>query len=366
MGAKLSFFLLCCYLFVADDVIAQTRTIVGHVIDSVSQLPLEGATISVIGTTKSVVTTNEGRYAIDISSNKDKLRVSYIGYLPAEIEVDGRSVIDISLVSEGQALEEVVIVAYGEQKKESVTAAISSVSTKDIVSSPTANISNSLVGRLSGVTAVQSRGEPGRDASTLKIRGIGTLTSGAESDPLVVVDGVPRGFDVMNQLDPNEIEKVTILKDASATAVFGVRGANGVILVTTRQGNRGVPQINFTSGTAFQVPTKLPALLNSYEYASLKNEGLLNDGLPEIFTADDLDRFKNGTAPVFYSDINWMDEFFKPVSIQQQYNLNVSGGNDIVRYFTSAGYFDQDGSYKTGNFDYGFDPNPKYRRFNFR
>src|SRR5690606_4415319 len=160
--------------------------------------------------------------------------------------------------------------------------------------------------------------------------------------------------------------KVTILKDASATAVFGVRGANGVILVTTRQGNRGVPQINSTSGTAFQVPTKLPALLNSYEYASLKNEGLLNDGLPEIFTADDLDRFKNGTAPVFYSDINWMDEFFKPVSIQQQYNLNVSGGNDIVRYFTSAGYFDQDGSYKTGNFDYGFDPNPKYRRFNFR
>ncbi|WP_221420258.1 TonB-dependent receptor [Fulvivirga sp. M361] len=324
---------------------------------------LPGATVLEKGTTNGTVADVNGNFSLTVSSETAVLVISFVGYEEEEILINGRSQITVSLTPDIASLKEIVIVGYGIQKKETLTGAISTIETKELVQSPVANISNSLVGRLPGLMAIQSGGEPGFDQSSIRIRGVASLNAGGESDPLVLVDGVPRNF---NQLDPNEIESISILKDASATAVFGVRGANGVILVTTKSGVTGKPQMSYTANFGVQAPTQLPELLNSYEYAMLRNEASENMGQTPYFSDQDLELYKNGTDPYFHPDIDWFDLILKDNSFQHQHNFNIRGGIEDVRYFISLGYFDQDGAYDVQDVQDAFSANPKFTRYNLR
>lgn len=339
----------------------QEKTITGKITDEYGD-PLPGATVLTKGTHSGTATDVNGNFSLKVKKDA-VLIVSFIGYTSREVTVGNRTYFEISLELDDTSLEEIVIVGFGTQKKETLTGSVSTIETEELVQSPVANISNSLVGRLPGLIALQSSGEPGYDQSTLKIRGVATLNGGAESDPLVLVDGVQRNF---NEIDPHAIASVSILKDASATAVFGVRGANGVILVTTKTGVSGKPKINYTSNFGFQSPTQLPDLLNSYEYAMLRNEASENMGQTPYFSEQDLELYKNGSDPYFHPDTDWFDLILKDYSMQQQHNFNISGGTDDTRYFISLGYFDQNGAYDVQDVQGAFSANPRYKRYNLR
>jgi TonB-dependent SusC/RagA subfamily outer membrane receptor len=238
-----SFFLL---FFSFLEINAQNKSITGTVTDTNNEA-LIGVTIQVQGTTKGTVTDYDGKYMIPDIPGDAKILVSYIGMQSQVIDVNNRSVIDIVLREDAEMLEDVVVVGYGIQKKASVTAAISSVDTKSLKQSSSANLSAALAGRLPGLTAMQTSGQPGNDVVNLYLRGAGTLN---DASPLILIDGVPRNN--ISKIDPNEIETVSILKDASATAVFGVRGANGVIMITTRRGQPGKSELNVTVDHSMQ------------------------------------------------------------------------------------------------------------------
>src|SRR5690554_4732667 len=255
-------FLLCCLVFPFEVALGQEVTISGTVRDQTFGDVLPGASVSIKGTTQGVITNSNGEYSI-IAPGNSVLVYSFIGMKTKEVEVNNRQRIDVVLVDDMINVGEVVVVGYGSQKKESVTGAISTVNARELVQSPTANISNSLAGRLSGLTSVQTTGKPGEDMADLYVRGVGTYTG--NSSPLIMVDGVER--DSYNDIDPNEIENISILKDASATAVFGVRGANGVILITTKRGVVGAPKVSLSAQTAFSQFTQMPEFLGAHEWA---------------------------------------------------------------------------------------------------
>jgi TonB-linked SusC/RagA family outer membrane protein len=340
-----------------------TKNLSGVVAD-VNGEPLIGVNIIVEGSKLGTITDVNGRFSIRINSEDDKILFSYIGYTPTNIVVGKQKNVKIIMEQISEMIDEIVVVGYGSQRKETVTGAITSISSEKLLQSPVANVSNALAGKLPGLMAVQSNGEPGRNQATLKIRGIGTLNAGKESNPLILVDGIER--EILDDIDPNEIETLNILKDASATAVFGVRGANGVIIVNTKTGKEGKPKVSYTSNFGVQNPINLPDILNSYEYALLKNEGLSNDGAPPIFTEQDLQFFKDGTSPLFYPSKNWMQEFIKSAAFQQQHNVNISGGGSLMKYFVSFGFTEQEGLYDSGVLDVGFRSNPNYKRYNVR
>jgi TonB-linked SusC/RagA family outer membrane protein len=347
----------------------QTREVSGVVTDEKGD-PIPGANILIKGTTRGTISDIDGHFSLNVSGEESPvLVISFIGYETQELGAVFGSIMSINLKPTAASLDEVVVVGYGTQKKVSVTASVTSIGTDELVQSPTSNISNSLAGRLPGLVAIQSSGEPGNDQATLKIRGIGTLRTGEESDPLILVDGVER--ESMNMLDPNEIESINVLKDASATAVFGVRGANGVILITTKTGKEGPPKISFSGNWGLQSVTKIPDMVNAYEYAILKNEGLENDrealGLTNDPIPDEvLEILKNGSDPIMYPDVDWFDKLLKKTSLRRQYNVNISGGTDITKYFVSLGYYDQEGQYNYSNLFDDFDANARYKRYNVR
>lgn len=232
--------------------------------------PIIGASVFVKGTKVGTVTNADGEFALDVPEN-GTLTVSYIGFATRDVAVKNHTNLKITLDEDAaKDLNEVVVVGYGTQKKASVTGSIASVTTKDLVQTPQANISNMLVGKMPGLIAMQRSGAPGEDNSTLLIRGVSTFSD--NTAPLVMIDGVERPN--YNGLDPNEIESVSILKDASATAIYGVRGANGVILITTRKGQKGKPRMSYSGNIAIQKPTALPHYLNSAQYCELYNEAL--------------------------------------------------------------------------------------------
>ena len=263
-----------------------------------------------------------------------------------------------------QTLSEVVVVGYGSQKKETLTGAISGIKGDALLKSPNASISNSLAGSIPGISSVQTSGEPGADDAKIFVRGVGSLTE-AGATPLILVDGVERSF---FQMDPNEIESISVLKDASATAVFGVRGANGVILVTTKRGTEGKAKVSVTSSVGVQSPTRIVDVADSYTHAVMKNMLDRNNGVSEkelIFQPYDLDRFRLGDEPIMYPNVNWYDYLTKKLSIQTQHNLNISGGTKDVKYFVSLGFLYQDGFFK--NFkELDYNSNYKYSRYNYR
>ena len=330
---------------------------------------LQGVTVTEKGTKNVTVTDADGKFIITVKSNRSVIEFSYSGLALTAITVGSQVLLNVEMESDGKGLEDVIVVGYGKQKKVNATGAISTIGTKELVQSPVANISNSLVGRLPGLFATQSGGEPGNDASKIRIRGVGTFSG--NTDPLALVDGIQ--VDNYNNIDPNEIESVTILKDASSTAVYGIRGANGVIIITTKRGKVGPPKVSYTFNQGFNSFTDMREQMNSFDYATHFNEALKNDAYvtgavyTPRYTPLDLELYANGKDPVFHPSVNWADIMFKKTSMQSQHNVSISGGQKKMRYFVSAGYFNQEGLFRdTKDIIDAFSPQSTFRRYNIR
>lgn len=342
-------------------------TVRGKVTDDKGEV-LPGVNVAIKGTSRGTSTDATGSFTLANVARADVLVFSFIGYVTKEVPVGDKTLISVSLTEEAKSLEEVVVVGFGTQKKATVTGAIAAISTKDLIQSPVANISNSLVGRMPGLFAVQNSGEPGNDASTLRIRGVSTFSGAA--DPLILVNGIE--VSNYNNIDPNEIENLTILKDASATAIYGIRGANGVIIITTRRGKVGKPQLSYTANVASTSFTDLRKGMNAYDYARLYNEAIRNDAYVSgavytpRFTEADLAKYRSGEDPIFFPSTDWYSLVLKPRALQTQHNLNINGGTEKVRYFVSAGYFSQGGQFNNSDLVKDFDANRNYKRYNFR
>lgn len=332
----------------------------GQVLDSNGE-PIIGASVIVPGSPSvGAISDLDGTFVLHLDTDENTvLEVSCIGFETKEIQYTGQKSLKVILEMSYNELDEVMVVAYGTQKKETLTGAISAVQTDELLASPNASVANSLAGKITGLSSVQSSGQPGAEDPTIYVRGVGSLTD-AGATPLILVDGVERSF---FQMDPNEIESITVLKDASATAVFGVRGANGVVLVTTRRGEEGKTTISVNSSVGFSTPTRLLETADSYTYATMYNEQERNDGRDPVFDDYTLERFRLGDNPMMYPSINWRDYIMKKASLQTQHNINISGGAERVRYFVSAGYLYQDGLVHTfGDKNIGYN----YNRFNYR
>lgn len=329
----------------SQNFMAPALTVSGQVVADEDGTSLPGVNVLVKGTNIGTVTDVEGRYTINVPNEDDVLIFSFIGYTPEEIPVEGRSTIDVALLLDVQSLKEVVVIGYGTQKKTSLTAAVSTMQGEEVASVPLTDLSNGLGGRMSGVIVKQGSGEPGRDGSNIFIRGISSTGS---NQPLVVVDGIPRAN--FQKLDPNTIESLTVLKDAAAVAPYGVAGANGVILVTTKKGKTGAPALSYNGYVGFQNPVVLPDFVNSYEYATLRNAAAVNEGLPEPYSDEDLRKFQDGSDPdafPTFKDI-WGDLTVKN-ALLTNHNIEISGGAERVKYYAALGYQYQEGMWPTTN-----------------
>lgn len=342
--------------FSSEGMQQNTVKVTGTVKDTNGE-PIIGANVMVVGSATGVITDIDGNFTLNVPVGS-KLQFSFIGYKEHVVPVKKGISLNIVLEEDAQMLGEVEVVAYGVQKKVSVTGAISSMRGDDLLKTPAGSISNILSGQVTGISSVQYSGEPGADAADIYVRGIATTNN---ATPLIQVDGVERDF---SQIDPNEIESVTILKDASATAVFGVRGANGVILITTKRGAEGKAKISFTTSAGVNVRTKELEFANSYQYASYVNMMRTNDGNEPLYSDEQLAAFRDHTNPLLYPDINWIDYCMNKAAFQSQHNVSISGGTNNMRYFVSAGLFTQDGMFKQFNLtdDFNFD----YKRYNYR
>lgn len=320
---------------------------------------LIGVNIIEKGTTNGTVTNIDGEFSLKVSNINSILTFSYIGFLTKEIKVlSGK--IRVVLESDVRLIEEVVVIGYGAQRKESVVGAISTLSATDLIQSGTSNLSTAFAGKVPGVTFTIPSGRPGGDTADIYIRGVATLSQG-NSKPLILVDGVERDF---AQIVPEDIEQFSVLKDAAATAVYGVRGANGVILITTKRGQKGAPKISLTYRFSAQEPTRLPRFLGSYDHARLRNESLVNDGITPTFTEEDLLHFKNHDAPYTHPDNDYFGDFLKDITPMHEAVLSLRGGTNAVDYYISLNSLFQDGIYK--QFEGRYPSNANFKKINFR
>jgi TonB-linked SusC/RagA family outer membrane protein len=336
----------------AEIISEQQRSVTGVVKDE-TDAPVPGVTIVVKGTTHGALSDLDGKYTLALTAGDKVLVFSFVGMKSQEVTIGDQRTINVTMVSESIGIEEVVAIGYGVQKK--VTASGSIVSTKgeELMKSPTSNLSNNLVGRLPGLTAVTRSGEPGNDGSTLRIRGTNTLGSGKENDPLIVVDGIAnRG---MERLNPSDIESITILKDASA-AIYGSQAANGVVLITTKRGGIGKPKITASMNAGVTQPTKIPEMANATQYATMLNEiayyATPLKGRNQKYSADDLQKYTDGSDPWGHPNTDWFAAVFKPWSTQNQQNVSISGGTENMKYFISLGAKYADGIYRNSATNY--------------
>lgn len=342
------------------QVTQQSHQVTGVISDQFGSLI--GVSVLVKGTSNGVITDTNGEFSLSVPKGST-LVISYVGYATQEIVYKGEKTLSIVMSEDVQVLEEVQVIAYGTTKKVSVTGSMSSVNTDELLKTPASSLANALTGKVTGLSTIQSSGQPGADDPSVYVRGVGSLSEGL-SKPLMLVDGVERSF---FQLDPNEIEDITVLKDASATAVFGVRGANGVIIVTTKRGKEGPARINFSTSVAVQMPVRIPKFTNSYEYANAYNNAQLHDGVAQdalAFSPDVIEAFRTNSNPMAYPNTDWVDMLIKDMALQTQHNLTISGGSKRVRYFASLGVFTQDGLFRAMEKDY--DSNFSYDRYNYR
>ena len=273
------------------------------------------------------------------------MEFSYIGYKKQEVAVTGQKTIDIVLQPDTEVLEEVVVVGYGSQKKESVVGAISTLDVTKLTV-PGSSISNALAGQLSGIVAMSRSGEPGKNsAADFYIRGVSSFKG--TSTPLVLVDGIERDLDLV---DTDDIASFSILKDASASAVYGVRGANGVILITTKKGSVGKPQVNVRTEFGFTQPTKRPQMLGSAEWAELYNEAYGS----QYYSPEDIEKYRTNADPDLYPNVDWFDALFDDMAANQRVNLNITGGSDIVKYYVSGAFYNESSIYKNAGNIYGY------------
>lgn len=348
---------------------AQSGSITGRVSDEKGEL-LIGVGIMEKGTTNGTVTDANGQYTLKLTTDDPVLTVSYVGFKTQEVKVGKSKLVDVVLVEDVSSLDEVVVVAYGNQRKVSVVGAQSSMNIEQI-KMPTANLSSVIAGRLAGVVAVQRTGEPGHDDSDIWIRGISTFT-GQNSSPLVLVDGVERSF---NNIDANDIESFTVLKDASATAVYGVRGANGVILIKTKPGKVGKPQFTADYYEGFVTLTKKPKLADAYTYMDAANEANLNTNGKVLYTSQYIEATKKANGllandnpmmynPYLYPSVNWMDELFNDWGQNRRLNVSIRGGVPNATYYVSLSYYNEVGLTRTARME-NYDANMKYDRYNY-
>lgn len=333
------------------------RTITGTVVTGDTNEPAVGATVYLRNSTTGTITDTDGKFSIVIEGLGGVLEFSYIGYKTQEVALVGQSNINVTLQPDNEVLDEVVVVGYGSQRKESVVGAISTLDvTKLIV--PTSNLSTALAGQLSGIVAMSRSGEPGKNsAADFYIRGVSSFTG--NTSPLVLVDGVERDLDLV---DTEDIASFSILKDASASAVYGVRGANGVILITTKKGAVGKPQVNVRTEFGFTQPTKKPKMVNSAQWAELYNEAYSTN----YYSAEDIEMYRSGADPDLYPNVDWFDTMFNNMAANQRVNLNITGGSDIVRYYVAGSFYNESSIYKNAGNIYGYDSSIRYNKFNFR
>jgi TonB-linked SusC/RagA family outer membrane protein len=327
--------------------------------------PLGGVSVVVNGSQKGTITDDQGRFVLENVEKDATLVFSHIAFITQTVVLTGQEVVDVTLIENTMGLGEVVVLGFGQtQKKIAQTGAIASIGTKDLLQSPVANITNSLAGRLPGLITIQRSGEPGSDAAALFLRGRATLNSSA---PLITIDGIQKDYSAISLLDANEVESVTILKDASATALYGVKGANGVIIITTKRGKIGAPRVNARIQRALQTAIRLPRFADSYGFATLRNEAYLNDnpgGTSLPFSEEALEAYRTKSDPYRYPDVDWVKEMMKSSALTQA-NFDISGGTEQVKYFINVGYTDQTGLFKMDKMP-NYDPNIGYKRYNFR
>lgn len=331
--------------------------VTGTVTDTDGQ-PLMGATVKILNSSSGTITNIDGLYVIDVREN-DILSFSYVGYLKQDIAVRGHNKLNVSLQQDSQMFEDVVVVGYGKQKRGGVVSSVSTVSSKELVA-PTSNLTNNLAGQLAGLISIQRSAEPGRDDAEFWIRGISTFKGG--TTPLVLVDGVPREI---SNIEPDEIESFSLLKDAAATAVYGAEGANGVILVTTKRGTLSKPKISFRAESSYATPQHLPDFVDSWQYIELANEAAYNDGQDPYKLPSEVELYKTGADKDLYPNTNWMNELIDKSVKNQRYTLNFRGGAENAKYFVSMAYLHQDGVFKDNPMG-KYDSNFGYDRYNLR
>ncbi len=359
--------LICLFLFtlVPLSVFGQTRTITGTVVDESGET-LPGVTIVIEGTTRGVTTDFDGKFSI-AATPQEVLVISFVGMTTANITVGSQTVINVILKAAVSEIESVVVVGYGVQKKETVVGAVSQVSGEKIRTMKMGGaIENNLQGMLPGMVVLMQDATPGEESRSITMQ-IRAGASMGNNTPLILVDGVERSF---SNIDPNEIASISILKDASATAVYGVKGANGVVIVNTKRGREGALELEFSSETMLKAATRLPEYMNSYETMLLRNEAYSNDGKwTSLIGNDALEHYRTGDSPYLYPDFDWMDFYFKP-AVDQNYNLNARGGNKFVQYFVSVGYLSEGDIFDVGSlFPYSYEKHDAsywHKRYNFR
>ena len=368
------FGLLALLLLLPGQSFAQNLRVQGRVLDELGE-GLIGAGVVIQGTNTGTITDMDGNFSLSVPQGAT-LEFSCVGYKTLAIQATAR--MTVNMEPDTDALDESVVIAYGQQKKVTITGAVSAVGSEDILKAPVANVANALQGNLPGVSAVQASGMPGADEPVIRIRGVGSLNS---AEPLVLVDGVERSF---SQLDANEIESISVLKDASATAVFGVRGANGVILVTTKRGTTGKASVTATANAAVQTISKFVEFTDSYTYGKMWNYTAITDARPMSqwpgtaaitdytpyaddgirFSQSVMEHFRTGDMPRTFPNMDWIKYIMNDTAWQEQANVNVNGGTERVRYFVSAGFLNQDSLFKT--FTDNKNETFNYKRLNYR
>ncbi|TKG91882.1 TonB-dependent receptor [Puteibacter caeruleilacunae] len=348
------FFIACQSLWAQ----VKTITVNGTIFDSNGET-LPGASVIVKNQPGlGVISDIDGKFKIKTGEN-EVLVISFIGYQTKEVKVNGKTKITVELQESSEQLEEIAVVGHGTQRKESVVGAISTIDPGTLTIS-SGQVSNALAGNVAGIIAVQRSGEPGENTSEFWIRGISTF--GANSSALILVDGVERNF---NEINVEDIEHFSVLKDASATAIYGSRGANGVVIITTKRGKEGKIHINFKAERGIATPSKMPDYLNAADYATLANEANVTRGKIPFYSPSEIEIIKYGLDEDLYPDINWRDELLKDNTSSYKATLNLSGGSSLVKYFISGGYFNESGMYKYGDLN-DYDTNVNYTRYNFR
>ena len=307
--------------------------ITGNVADNNGE-PIIGASVVVNGTKNGTVTDIDGNFTLVSNSETPTLNISYVGFDTQNIKVRPGQTIKVTLKENAQSLEELVVVGYGSQKKVNVIGSIATVDSKSLEARSASDVSNMLTGQMSGVTITQTSGNPGQDGGTIRVRGVGSF--GATPSPLVLVDGMPGS---LSDITPDEIENISVLKDASSAAIYGSRAANGVVLVTTKRGKEGRTKVSYNGSVGFSKAAELPEMAHSYEYAKFYN---IAAGT-ETYKPEDIQKYKDGSDPDNYADENYLDKLFGGHSFLTKHTLNVNGGNDRVQYMATVGYLHHDG-----------------------
>ncbi|MDR1407464.1 MAG: TonB-dependent receptor [Tannerella sp.] len=345
MRKMIATMITCISLCFATTAWAQNIAVSGVVTDASGEM-LIGVNVQVKGTTIGTITGLDGDYSIQVPGSQAVLVFSYVGYVTQEITVGAQRNIRVQLVDDTQALDEVVVVGYGVQKKVTVTGAVASLRGEELKASPTTNLSNGMVGRMPGVIGYQRSDEPGGGGTTIRIRGTNSLGS---KDPLIVVDGVPGRTGGMDRIPPGEIESISVLKDAAA-AIYGSRAANGVILVTTKRGKEGKPTVTYEGNMGWTSPTRLPEMANAFEYATMMNDINRYRGNAPWKTEEELQKYKDGSDPWGYPDTDYYDVCIKEFSPIYRHDVSISGGNDRSKYYVNLSANGEDGLYKnSGN-----------------